>query len=167
MSKRQVFFCFEYNKDAWRAAQIRNICLDSCDVVTTDHDWEEVRAKSAAAIKDWIDERITQCDCVVVLIGTTTAYRKWVLYEIEKACELNKGIVGIYVHKIRNIVGDRTGKGKNPFEYVLAHNGEKLSDYVVCYDSPRLSSDTVCKDIAEHMEELVENAVRNKGAVVN
>lgn len=162
MSKRQVFFCFEYNKDAWRAAQIRHICLDRCGVVTTDRDWEEVRVKSDAAIKDWIDERIAQCDCVVVLIGTTTAYRKWVLYEIEKACELNKGIVGIYVHKIRNVVGDRTGMGKNPFEYVLMDNGEKLSDYVVCYDSPRLSSEGVCEDIAEHIEELVKNAMRNK-----
>ncbi len=63
----------------------------------------------------------------MVLIGTTTAYRKWVLYEIEKACKLNKGIVGIYVHKIRNIVGDRIGKGKNLFEDVLTDSGEKLS----------------------------------------
>lgn len=156
-----MFFSFEYNKDAWRAAQIRNICLGSYDVVTTDRDWEEVRVKSAAAIKEWIDERIAQCDCVVVLIGTTTAYRKWVLYEIEKACELNKGIVGIYVHKIRNIVGDRTGKGKNPFEEVLTGSGEKLSEYVVCYDSRRLSSEGVCEDIAGKLEELVAGAMKN------
>lgn len=150
------------NKDAWRAAQIRHVCKGSIDVITTDCDWEEVRVKADSAIKEWIDKQIALCDCVVVLIGTTTAYRKWVLYEIEKACELNKGIVGIYVHKIRNVVGDRTGVGKNPFEYVLMDNGEKLSDYVVCYDSPRLSGEGVCEDIAEHMEELVENAVRNK-----
>lgn len=164
MAKRQVFFSFEYSKDAWRAAQIRNICLGSYYVVTTDRDWEEVRIKSVDAIKEWIDERIAKCDCVVVLIGTTTAYRKWVLYEIEKACELNKGIVGIYVHKIRNIVGDRTGKGKNPFEEVLTDKGEKLSDYVVCYDSPRLSSEGVCEDIAEKLGELVERAVKDKTA---
>ncbi len=131
--------------------------------MTSDRDWEEVRVKSAAAIKEWIDERIAQCDCVVVLIGTTTAYRKWVLYEIGKACELNKGIVGIYVHKIRNIVGDRIGKGKNPFEYVLTDSGEKLSDYVVCYDSPRLSSDGVCEDIVGKLDELVAGAVQNRG----
>lgn len=40
--------------------------------------------------------------------------------------------------------------------------GEKLSAYVTCYDSPHMGSDAVCKDIAEHMEELVESAVRNK-----
>lgn len=59
-------------------------------------------------------------------------------------------------------MGDRTGKGNNPFDNVLTHTGEKLSAYVTCYDSPRLSSDAVCKDIAEHMEELVESAVRKK-----
>ena len=85
-------------------------------------------------------------------------------HEIEKACELNKGIVGIYVHKIRNIVGDRTGKGKNPFEEVLTDKGEKLSDYVVCYDSPRLSSEGVCEDIAEKLGELVGRAVKDKAA---
>ncbi len=162
MAKLRTFFSFEYNKDAWRAAQIRNLCLGNYEVVSSDRDWEEVRDKSVAAIKEWIDERIVQCDCVVVLIGTTTAYRKWVLYEIEKASELNKGIVGIYVHKIRNIVGDRTGKGKNPFEFVLTRSGEKLSDYVVCYDTPRLSSDGVCEDIAGKLEELVAGAMKDR-----
>ncbi len=162
MANHRIFFSFEYNKDAWRAAQIRNTCLGSSSVVATDRDWEEIRVKSDSAVKAWIDERIAMCDCVVVLIGTTTASRKWVLYEIEKACELNKGIVGIYIHKIRNIVGDRTGKGKNPFEFALTHKGEKLSDYVVCYDSPRLSSEAVCDDIAGRLEELVENAMKDK-----
>lgn len=162
MSKQKVFFSFEYNKDAWRAAQIRNVCKGSIDVLATDCDWEKVRVKSDNAIKEWIDGQIALSTCVVVLIGATTAYRKWVLYEIEKAYELHKGLVGIYVHKIRNVVGDRTGKGKNPFECVLTRDGEKLSDYVVCYDSPRLSSEGVCEDVAERMEALVDNAVREK-----
>ena len=162
MSKQKVFCSFEYKKDAWRVAQIRNACKSIIDVLATDRDWEEVRVKSDNAIKEWIDAQIALSTCVVVLIGSTTAYRKWVLYEIEKAYELHKGLVGIYVHKIRNVVGDRTGKGKNPFESVLTRGGEKLSDYVTCYDSPRLSSDAVCEDIAEHMGELVESAVRDK-----
>ncbi len=54
MVKRQLFFSFEYSKDAWRAAQIRNICLGSYYVMATDRDWEEVRIKSVDAIKEWI-----------------------------------------------------------------------------------------------------------------
>lgn len=162
MTKQKVFFSFEYNKDAWRAAQIRNACKGSIDVLAMGREWEEVRVKSDSAIKEWIDGQIALSTCVVVLIGSTTAYRKWVLYEIEKGYELNKGLVGIYIHKLRNVVGDRTGKGNNPFDNVLTHTGEKLSGYVTCYDSPRLSSDAVCKDIEEHMGELMVSAVREK-----
>lgn len=76
------------------------------------------------------------CNCVVVFIGSTTATRKWGLYEIEKAYELKKGLVGIYVNKITDRVGYQAGQGKNPFDCVLTRTGERLSDHVVCYDSP-------------------------------
>ncbi len=158
----QGIFCFEYNKDYWSAVQICNLGKVNAAAVFLDCAWKEVRVKTNAAIKEWIDEQIAMCDCVVVLIGSTTATRKWVLYEIERAYELNKGLVGIYVNKITDRVGYQTGKGKNPFDYVCTHDGIKLSDYVVCYDSPRLSSQSVCDDIAEHWEELVENAVGKK-----
>lgn len=51
MAKRQVFFSFEYNKDAWRAAQIRNMGKVSNDSTFSDNDWEEVKSKSDADIK--------------------------------------------------------------------------------------------------------------------
>ena len=165
MTSHRVFFSFEYNKDYWRAEQIRNLCKVSDDFVIPDSGWKEVRVKTNAAIKEWIDEQIAMCDCVMVLIGSTTATRKWVLYEIEKAYELNKGLVGIYVNKITDRVGYQTGKGKNPFEFVFMHTGEKLSDHVVCYDSPSLGSQSVCKDIAEKLDELVEKAMKNVLAI--
>ena len=162
MARHRVFFSFEYNKDYWRTVQICNLGKVSDDFLFPDSAWKEVRVKTNAAIKKWIDEQIAMCDCVVVLIGSTTATRKWILYEIERAYELHKGLVGIYVNKITDRVGYQTGKGKNPFEYVCTHDGGKLSDYVVCYDSPRLSSRSVCDDIAERFEGLVEDAVRKK-----
>lgn len=165
MISRRVFFSFEYNKDYWRAVQVSNLGKVKNSSVFPARAWEEARIKTNAAIQEWIDAQVAVCDCVVVLIGSTTATRKWILYEIEKAYELNKGLVGIYVNKITDRVGYQTGKGKKPFEYVCAHNGEKLSNYVVCYDSPRLSSQSVCDDIAEHFEELVEDAMRNKRVV--
>lgn len=163
MTSHQVFFSFEYNKDYWRAVQIRNMGKVSEVFAFPDNDWKEVRVKANAAIKEWIDEQVAMCDCIVVLIGSTTATRKWVLYEIEKAYELKKGLVGIYVNKITDRVGYQTGKGKDPFEYVFTRDGEKLSDHVVCYDSPRLSSQAVCMDIAERLGEMVESAVKDKG----
>lgn len=161
MASHRVFFSFEYNKDYWRAVQICIFGKARADSMFPDQAWEKVRVNTNEAVKQWIDEQISLCDCVVVLIGATTATRKWVLYEIEKAYELNKGLVGIFVHQINNRVGDRTGKGKNPFEYVLAHNGKPLSDSVGCYDSPRMSSQAVCDDIGEKLDGLIESAVKD------
>ena len=53
--KRQVFFSFEYNKDAWRASQIRNMGKVDNSSTFSDNDWEEVKEKTDKAIKDWID----------------------------------------------------------------------------------------------------------------
>ena len=162
MADHRVFFSFEYNKDYWRAVQIRNLGKARADSVFPDQAWEKVRVKTNEAIKQWIDEQIALCDCVVVLIGATTATRKWVLYEIEKAYELNKGLVGVHVYKLTDRVGYQTGKGKNPFDFVFTHDGKPLSDSVVCYDSPHLSSQAVCEDIAVKLDGLIESAVKEE-----
>ena len=46
MSKHQVFFSFEYNKDAWRASQVRNMGKVSESSTFSDNDWEEVKCKA-------------------------------------------------------------------------------------------------------------------------
>ena len=108
MAKRQVFFSFEYGKDVWRASQVRNMGKVSDSSTFSDNDWEEVKNKSDKEIKAWIDDQMAKRSCIVVLIGKTTSTRKWVKYEIEKAYELNKGIVGIYIHKLKDEGGNQT-----------------------------------------------------------
>ena len=51
MAKRQVFFSFEYGKDAWRASQVRNMGKVSDSSTFSDNDWEEVKNKSDKEIK--------------------------------------------------------------------------------------------------------------------
>ena len=102
MAKRQVFFSFEYNKDAWRASQVRNMGKVDNSSTFSDNDWEEVKEKTDAKIREWIDNQMAKRSCLVVLIGATTSGRKWINYEIEKAYELNKGIVGIYIHGLKD-----------------------------------------------------------------
>ena len=48
MAKRQVFFSFEYNKDNWRAGQVRNMGKVSDSSTFSDNDWEEVKLKTDA-----------------------------------------------------------------------------------------------------------------------
>lgn len=162
MAKRQVFFSFEYNKDVWRAALVRNMGKVSNDSTFSDNDWEVVKSNRDADIKKWINDQMAKRSCIVVLIGKTTSSRKWVKYEIEKAYELNKGIVGIYIHKLKDKEGNQTDQGANPFYSVYTNGGERLSKYITCFDSTYKTSQYVYEDIKNHIEDLIENAINNK-----
>ncbi len=161
--KRQVFFSFEYVKDNWRASQVRNMGKVSDNSKFSDNDWEEVKEKSDSKIKEWIDEQLEKRSCVVVLIGATTSTRKWVKYEIEKAYEMKKGIVGIYINKLKDKDGNQTDKGSNPFYTLLTDKGERLSKYVECFESSYQISKKVYDDISENIEDLIENAIEKSG----
>jgi hypothetical protein len=163
MAKRQVFFSFEYKKDAWRASEVRNMGKVDNNSTFSDNDWEEVKEKSDQKIREWINDQMAKRSCLVVLVGSTTSGRKWIDYEIKKAYELNKGIVGIYVHNLKDQNGDQTTKGSNPFYNILiGKNNERLSNYVTCYNSPYSSSTYVYNDIKDNIEQLIEDAISNK-----
>ena len=157
MGKRQVFFSFHYNNDNWRAGQIRNMGKVDSSSTFSDNDWEEVKEKTESKIKEQLNKR----SCLVVLIGKETANRKWINYEIEKAYELNKGIVGIYIHKLENSLGEQDERGNNPFDY-LTLKGEKFSKYVKCFDSNYSLSKNVYNDIKDNIEALIEYGIENK-----
>lgn len=163
MAKRQVFFSFEYNKDNWRASQVRNMGKVSDDSTFSDNDWEEVKSKSDYDIKKWIDSQLEKRSCVVVLIGSTTANRKWINYEIEQAYKKNKGLVGIYIHKLKDKDSKQSSKGNNPFDYVSDYKGNKLSSHVKTFDSSYSLSDNVYGDIKDNIDGLIEDAITKAG----
>ncbi|MBU3157795.1 TIR domain-containing protein [Clostridium estertheticum] len=163
MAKRQVFFSFEYLKDNWRAGQVRSMGKVDSSSTCSDNDWEEVKEKSDKAIKEWIDAQLKMRSCLVVLVGATTSGRKWIDYEINKAYELGKGIVGINIYNLKNKDGKQTTKGSNPFYNILiGSNNERLSKYVTCYESIHTSSQYVYDDINGNMEQLIQDAIDNK-----
>lgn len=163
MAKRQVFFSFEYNKDAWRASQIKEMGKVDDSSTFSGNDWEEVKEKTDTKIKEWIDSQMAKRSCLVVLIGHSTSGRKWINYEIEKAYELNKGIVGVYIHNLKDSQGNQTTKGSNPFYSILiGKDKERLSKYVTCFDSSYSSSTNVYNDIKDNIEQLIEDAISSK-----
>lgn len=136
--------------DNWRAGQVRNMGKVDSSSTFSDNDWEEVKEKIESKIKKWIDEQLNKRSCLVVLIGKETANRKWINYEIKKAYELNKGIVGIYIHKLENSLGKQDERGNNPFDY-LTLKGEKLSKYIKYFDSNYSLSKDVYNDIKDNI----------------
>ena len=160
--KRQVFFSFHYNRDAWRASQIRNMGKVDGQSTFCDNDWEEVRYKSDTKIREWIDNQLSMRSCLVVLVGYETSERKWVKYEIEKAMELHKGIVGIRINRLKNSQGNQDNEGCNPFFNVITPSGYRLSNYVTLFKSIYSSSEYVYNDIKDHIEDLIEDAIDNR-----
>ena len=171
---RQVFFSFHYSNDVWRAGQIRNMGVVEGQDIFSDNGWEKVRLKSDDAIKAWIDKEMKMRSCIVVLIGSETASRKWIHYEIEQAWKLGKGIVGIYVHNLKDVFGEQSTKGDNPFDsfcvdtkfnYIVknaspADSDEvKLSSVVTAYEPNWYTSAYVYDDIKKNIGQLIEDAI--------
>ena len=177
MAKRQVFFSFHFDKDIWRVGQVRNIGAVDGQEIFFDNGWEKVRLKSDTAIKAWIDSEMRMRSCIVVLIGTDTASRRWVQYEIEQAWRLGKGVVGIYIHGLEDYWGRQASKGHNPFDdfYIdrqinyISHRSTPLDDNdvlmsAVCkaYDPPYVTSKVVYQDIKDNIEKLIEETARKE-----
>ena len=160
--KRRVFYSFHFDNDAWRAGQVRNIGVTEHDDPVTDNAWEEVKRGGDAAIQKWINDQMSTRSCVITLIGSQTASRKWVDYEIRKAWNDKKGLLGIYIHRLLNQDSQASTKGANPFANVPLQNGGTLDQYVAAYDPPYVNSRDVYAYIRNNLAAWVENALSNR-----
>ncbi len=156
---RKVFFSFHYKRDNWRAAQVRNIGVIEGNKTVSDNKWETIAGRGDAAIKRWINKQMRDKSCVVVLIGHKTASRKWIKYEIKKAWKNGKGVVGIYIHNLKDKDEKKALKGKNPFKKVRI-KGCNLSHIVEVYNPPYKRSKKVYNYIEDNIEDWVEEAIR-------
>lgn len=160
---RRVFYSFHYVPDNWRVSQVRNIGAIEDNKPAKDNDWETVTKGGDKAIEKWIAEQMDGRSCMVVLIGSETANRKWINHEISKAWKDGKGVLGVHIHKLKNSDGKSSTKGTNPFDYVfLESNGEKLSTVVKTYDPPETSSTDVYAHIKANLESWIEAAIASR-----
>ena len=152
---RQIFYSFHFANDVMRVQQIRNIGVIEGNRPVTPNKWEEIKRGGVIAIEEWIDQKINYASCVVVLIGSGTSQSRWLKYEIKKAWNEGKGLVGIRIHNLKD---PRTGistKGVNPFDNFNV-NGIKLSKFVKTYD-PGFNAYSW---IQNHINTVVEEAIR-------
>lgn len=157
---KKVFFSFHYKRDVWRVSQIKNMGVIEGQKICNSNDWEAVKRKGDSAIQKWIDDNMHGCSCVIVLIGKETANRKWVNYEIKKAWNDGKALMGIYIHNLHDRYGKTDQKGDNPFDYfVIDKNGDKLSKYVPVFNP---NSYNVYNDIKDNLDSWIENVIKNK-----
>lgn len=113
---RKVFFSFHYQRDYWRVNQVRNswvIRLGNDATPFYDRaEWEKIKRQGSVA--SWIEKQLSGSSVTVVLIGTETAQRRWVQHEIKRSIDLGKGLLGIYIHNLKDSSGNTGLKGANP-----------------------------------------------------
>ena len=161
MAPRKVFYSFHYKPDNWRASQVRNIGAVEGNKPASDNDWEEVVKGGDEGIKKWINSQMSGRSCVVVLIGKGTKDRKWIDYEIERAWNEGKGLVGVYIHNLKDSEGNQSTKGGNPFDgFTVGKDKKKLNEVVKAYDPPYLASTNVYSYISENLSDWIEEAIK-------
>lgn len=158
---RHVFYSFHFKHDSQRVAKVKNMGVIEGQPILSPNDWEQVEKGGKDAIKSWIDQQMKGKSCLVVLIGARTAGREWVKYEIEKAWNEKKGVVGVYIHNLTDLAGNQDVKGANPFEPFTVCGGKvKLSSVVKAHDLPYATSANVYNHIKENLADWVEDAIR-------
>jgi len=155
---RRVFYSFHYKPDNWRAAQVRNMGVIEGNVPVSDNDWETITRGGDAAIERWIADQMDGKSCTVVLIGSATAGRKWINYEIKKTWGDGKGLVGVYIHNLQDRNQQQATKGNNPFD-AFTVDQTPLSRIVKAYDPPYWRSSDVYAYIKDNIANWVEEAI--------
>ena len=155
MAKRQVFYSFHFNNDVMRVQQIRNMGVIEGNAPVSANEWETAR-KTPGGIEKWIDDNMKYRSCVVVLIGEETAKRPWVKYEMKKAWQEGKGLLGIHINNIKDPKTGTCAKGTNPFDQFTFKDSSGNVKTIPC-KSP-LSTDAY-NDIKNNIDGWIEEAI--------
>ncbi len=162
---RKAFFSFHYKPDNWRASQVRNMGVIEGNQTVSDNTWEEITKGGDPAIANWINTQMSGKSCAIVLIGSSTAGRKWINYEFTKAWDDGKGLLGIYVHNLKDKDQSQTVKGANPFSgFTVGTAKTPLSQIVKAYDPSFSTSTLVYSHISANLADWVEEAITIRNA---
>jgi len=160
---RKTFFGFHYENDVWRANIVRKSWVTKPDREAAGFvdsaDFEEIKKGGDAAIKRWIDDQLKGTSVTVVLIGLDTSNRPYCKYEIEKSFEKGNGMLGIYIHKVKDMNGNTSTKGSNHFGEI----GKDVNGNSVYFSVNYTTYDWVDDDGYNNLGDWIESAAKKAG----
>jgi hypothetical protein len=71
-----------------------------------------------------------------VLIGEHTAQRRWVRYELQSSLARGNGIVGVFIHGIKNQNQEESSEGRNPLDDMTVRVQNAFLGFVVEEEKP-------------------------------
>ncbi|WP_392507845.1 TIR domain-containing protein [Naumannella halotolerans] len=146
---KTVFYSFHYDRDVHRVQLVRNINALEGQPLLNAQDWESVRRDGDAAIEKWINDQMAYKKAVIVLVGQQTAGRKWVNYEINKAWQDKKPLLGVRIHGLSSM-GSVDRAGSSPFS---SSSGIPVFDPTVSDAWGRIDSKATYAALADRLEE--------------
>jgi hypothetical protein len=125
---RKVFFSFHYGPDVHRAFVVRNSWVtkeDRTDAGFFDASvFEAKKRESKESLKNFLRDGMNGTTVTCVLVGTETALRPWVRYELVRSFQRGNALLGICIHNIKNLQKLTCSPGMNPFD-CLAYRVDK------------------------------------------
>lgn len=155
---RKVFFSFHFKNDFWRTQTVRNMGSLEGQTLAGANEWEQLKRTSDQAVRDWINRHLRGKSCLVVLNGSETAGRKWITYEIKRAWEDGRGVVGVHVNKLKHSDGSQSRRGSSPFSNITA-SGHNLSDIAKLWIPNGSTSQDTYRTIAANIGDWIEDAI--------
>ncbi len=155
---RRVFFSFHYDHDIWRANQVRNSNVVAGPDVAGFFDcseYEDARRRRLEGIRRMILRHLEGTSVTVVLIGTYTASRPWVQFEIAESVKRGNGLVGISIHHLPG--GPPFWQSSPPGPVPIVPLGTEMPVYY--WDPRRL------RGFAQVIEEAAQRAERRRRAM--
>ena len=142
---RKVFFSFHYANDINRAMVVRNSWVTQERVAAGFIDkaeFECIKKTGTEAVHKWIDKQLENTSVTVVLIGEETLKRPFVKYEICESIKKGNGLIGVFIHKVKDMKTKETSLKGNAHS-VIGQYSDGSSAYF----------DVVCDGLYDYIED--------------
>jgi hypothetical protein len=121
-------------------------------------EWQSIKRQGDSAIKRWIDDNMYGSSVTAVLIGTETCQRPWVRYEVKKSLNEGKGILGIFIHNIKDSDQSTDSKGYVDLENIFSDYQDRQ-----LFNNRFRTYDWKNDNGYDNVEEWIERAAREAG----
>jgi hypothetical protein len=117
---RRVFFAYHYQNDVQRAQIVSKSWVTKPDRESAGFlnnlEFESKKRAGNELLKRFLTDAMAGSSVTCVLIGTETAFRPWVRYELVRSFQSGRGIFGVYVNSIAGWDSKPSLAGPNPLD---------------------------------------------------
>lgn len=119
-------------------------------------EFEKIKKKGDAEVKKWIDSQLKGTSVTVILIGNETCDRKYVKYEVKSSYEKGNKIIGVHIHKLKDLYGKTSTKGSTTFGEL----GKGSDGNIIYFHNVAKEYDYVDNDGYNNLGKWIENAIK-------